>query len=257
MSGVKLIHTKLIYYFHHIPKFNVQIISTKVINSNNSTNKTREKHNSLSFILVIFLILLFSPITHASQSSNDKILQGKKIINQSCIYCHQEDAIGKPGVAPSLTNKEFLSIASDKFLTATIREGRPGTGMPPFAHLADKIDSVVAYLRSKSKLPSRAKEIDQQAKAKGDALHGKHLFDKICAGCHGKNGDGYSAGGTGTAIGKVGFLSHASDGFMRTTIKEGRSNTRMRSFQGPAGLANLSDQEIDNIIAYLRTVPSK
>jgi cbb3-type cytochrome c oxidase subunit III len=232
----------------------VQAFSIKEINANNTN---REIPNSLSFILVVFLTLFFSPITNASQTNNDKILQGQKIINQSCIYCHQADAIGKPGVAPSLTNKEFLSIASDKFLTTTIREGRPGTGMPPFAHLAGKIDSVVAYLRSKAKLPSRAKEIDQQAKTKGNAQHGKHLFDQICAGCHGQNGDGYSAGGTGTAIGKTGFLSHASDGFIRTTIKEGRSNTRMRSFQGPAGLANLSDQEIDNIIAYLRTVPSK
>ena len=44
----------------------------------------------------------------------------------------------------------------------------------------------------------------------------------------------------------------ASDGFIRETIRHGRSNTRMRGFQGPAGLANLSDQEIDDIIIYLR-----
>ena len=35
-------------------------------------------------------------------------------------------------------------------------------------------------------------------------------------------------------------------------IKKGRSNTRMLAFQGPAGLANLTDREIDDIIVYLR-----
>jgi len=215
--------------------------------------------NRIRYLPAICLLLLFSTITYAEQKpQNSLILQGKQIINQSCIYCHQTDAIGKPGVAPSLTNKEFLSVASDKFLYNTISDGRLGTGMPPFKYLGKtKIKSVVAYLRSKATIPSRVKIVEKQAKSKGNARLGKKYFNQICAGCHGENGDGYSAGGTGTAIGKAGFLKQASDGFIRTTIKEGRSNTRMRSFQGPAGLANLTNKEIDNIIAYLRTVPSK
>ena len=74
-------------------------------------------------------------------------------------------------------------------------------------------------------------------------------------GCHGPKGNGYSAGGTGTAIGKAGFLDKVTDGFIRTTIKEGRSNTRMRGFHGANGLANLGNREIDDIIVYLRTIP--
>jgi cytochrome c oxidase cbb3-type subunit 3 len=68
---------------------------------------------------------------------------------------------------------------------------------------------------------------------------------------------GYEAGGTGTAIGNPGFLNKVSDGFLRETIKKGRSNTRMLPHQGPAGLANLSNQEIDDIIVYLRTLAKK
>jgi cytochrome c oxidase cbb3-type subunit 3 len=71
------------------------------------------------------------------------------------------------------------------------------------------------------------------------------------------NGDGYEAGGTGTAIGLPGFLGKVSDGFIRETIRKGRSNTRMRAFQGPAGLADLSDQEIDDIIVYLRSLANR
>jgi len=184
--------------------------------------------------------------------------EGEALYNQNCIFCHQADAIGKPGFAPSLTNKEFLSVASNKFLMSTIRDGRGGTGMPPFAHLGRKqVEAIVAYLRSHAKLPDVSASVDTQPDAHGDPRLGETWFHEICSTCHGFNGDGYSAGGTGTAIGKVGFLSKATDGFIRFTIVNGRSNTRMLGFKGPDGMANLSDQEIDDIISYLRTVPSK
>lgn len=214
--------------------------------------------STLVYILPANAVADATTNTAANNTSTLKIAQGKQVYDQTCTFCHQADAIGKPGVAPSLSNKEFLSVASDKFLSGTIRDGRGGTGMPPFSYLGDDtINSVVIYLRSLARLPSRVKEIEAQPKSKGNWRRGKKKFNKICLGCHGPKGNGYSAGGTGTAIGKAGFLSKVSDGFIRTTIKEGRSNTRMRSFQGPAGLANLTNREIDDIIAYLRTVPGK
>ncbi len=184
--------------------------------------------------------------------------RGKKLYDQNCVFCHQADAVGKAGFAPSLTNQEFLETVSDKFLMATIRDGRTGTGMPPFAHLGRKdVEAIVAFLRSHAKRPNRSAAIDAQPQSMGDPRLGKFWFDSICATCHGPNGDGYAAGGTGTAIGKAGFLDKASDGFIRETIKHGRGNTRMIGYSGAEGLANLSDKDIDDIIAYLRTVPSK
>lgn len=186
------------------------------------------------------------------------IRQGKMLYTQNCGFCHQKDAIGKPGKAPSLTNPELLSISSTAFMAETIADGRPGTGMPPFSHLGnEKIYAIVSYLFSYAEGPSRATEINSQPKANGNIENGKQLFDSICLPCHGPNGNGYIAGGTGTAIGTRGFLTKASDGFIRTTIKEGRSNTRMMSYQGPAGLADLSNQEIDDIISYLRSIPGQ
>jgi len=186
--------------------------------------------------------------------------EGKTLYKQNCVFCHQADAIGKPGFAPSLTNPEFLSVASNKFMLTTIRDGRVGTGMPPFAHLGKKkIESIVAYLRDHATLTDRSAAVDAQPVAQGDPRLGKLWFDQLCLTCHGTNGDGYAAGGTGTAIGKAGFLNQATDGFIRTTIKDGRSNTRMLGFSGagPQTMADLSDKEIDDIITYLRTVPSK
>ncbi len=151
-----------------------------------------------------------------------------------------------------------MATASDTFLLTTIRDGRAGTGMPPFAHLGRKgIKSIVAYLRSHTDEPNRSAEVDAQPEARGDPRLGKIWFDQICSTCHGANGDGYAAGGTGTAIGKAGFLQKASDGFIRETIRHGRSNTRMLGLQGPEGLANLSDQEIDDVITYMRSLPNQ
>ena len=205
---------------------------------------------------LIFVCLLFPGVAIADDSL--LIAQGKDLYQTNCIFCHQADAIGKPGFAPSLTNPEFLSSVSDEFLLGTIRDGRLGTGMPPFAHLGeDGIRAIGVYLRAYAALPDRSAEIDSQPEARGDPRAGKRLFDGICATCHGPHGDGYIAGGTGTAIGKAGFLKMASDGFIRNTIKYGRSNTRMLGFSGPAGLANLSDQEIDDIIVYLRELETQ
>jgi len=184
--------------------------------------------------------------------------KGERLYQQNCIFCHQPDAIGKPGFAPSLTNKEFLSVASNKFLMGTIRDGRPGTGMPPFAHLGRKqVEAIVAYLRDHAKLPDVSASVNAQLESHGDPRLGETWFHQICSSCHGFNGDGYSAGGTGTAIGKAGFLNKVTDGFIRFTIVNGRTNTRMLGFKGPAAMADLSDREIDDIISYLRTVPSK
>ena len=190
-----------------------------------------------------------------AQANDQQIKDGEMHYNQNCVFCHQADAIGKTGFAPSLSNPELLSIASDKYLAATIRDGRPGTAMAPYAHLGkDKIVAIVAYLRSMETLPNRSAEVDKQHKAQGDARKGDLWYHDICSTCHGPAGDGYLSGSSGTAIGKAGFLNKASDGFIRETIKHGRSNTRMLPFTGPDGLANLHEQEIEDIISYLRTL---
>jgi cytochrome c oxidase cbb3-type subunit 3 len=210
------------------------------------------------FVRVIGGVLLVSVLSSPVLAADDAaIAEGKLLFEQSCKVCHQADAIGKPGFAPSLTNKEFLSISSDEFLESTIRDGRVGTGMPPFGYLGQmKVQAIAAYLRSFAVLPDRSVEMDSQSDAHGDPRLGKQWFDYICSTCHGVKGDGYAAGGTGTAIGKPGFLGKVSDGYIRMTIKEGRSNTRMLGFQGPDGLANLTNEEIDDIIVYLRSLPN-
>ncbi len=181
--------------------------------------------------------------------------KGKAVFDENCVACHQPDAVGLPGTAPSLRAKELLRYGSDRFFTQTITDGRPDTPMPSFADVLKPADikAVIAYLRSLAKEPSQGNDIDKERPSAGDVALGKDRFAQICASCHGENGEGYEAEGSGTAIGKAGFLSKASDGFIRGTIREGRSNTPMHGFIGASALANLSYQEIDAIVAYLRS----
>lgn len=199
-------------------------------------------------------MLIVSGAGHAQSGSLSRHEKGANLFEENCEACHQADAIGSPGIAPSLTNPELLAISSNAFLEGTIRDGREDTGMPPFAHLGrTDVRAIVDYLRSHTDAPNRAEEVDAQPEAHGDPRLGKQWYLNICSTCHGSSGNGYESEGAGTAIGLPGFLDKASDGFIRETIKYGRSNTRMLAFQGPVGLANLSDQEIDDIIVYLRS----
>lgn len=212
--------------------------------------------NGMILGLAGVMLLAFSVSAGAEPAAVLK--KGSALFTENCAVCHQADAIGKPGVAPSLTNPEFLGISSDKFIMGTIRDGREDTGMPPFAHLGRaNVQAILAFLRSHAKKPNRSKEVDAQPDAHGDPRLGQQWYVNICSTCHGTSGNGYESEGVGTAIGLPGFLGKASDGFIRETIKFGRSNTRMLPHQGPAGLANLSDQEIDDIIVYLRSFAKK
>jgi len=207
------------------------------------------------FALALLLAVVWAVPASAS-SLHGIAKKGKRIFDANCVACHQADAIGKPGVAPSLTNPQLLAIASDKFLFETISKGREGTPMPAWGDQLGKkkIKAVIAYLRSHAKGPNRSKEVNAERRSMGNAQLGKVWFQGICAHCHGIYGQGYAADGSGTAIGGKDFLRLASDGFIRETIMFGRDNTRMRPFHNSAALANLNKSEIDDIIKYMRTL---
>ncbi|CAG0994482.1 cytochrome c oxidase cbb3-type subunit III [Methylophilaceae bacterium] len=209
--------------------------------------------------LRVLIALVFAIFVSQAGAQDLGVKKGKALYEQYCIGCHQAGAVGKVGFAPSLSNNEFLSIVSADFLADTIKNGVEGTGMGPQGALGDeKIRAIVSYLQSLSPVSgSRAEEVAKQPAARGDAKKGAVMFQEVCSTCHGPHGIGFDAGGSGPAVGTPGFLKHATDGYIRTTIKEGRGNTMMKGFVGPEGMANLTSQEIEDIVTYLRTAPAK
>ncbi len=170
-----------------------------------------------------------------------------------CMGCHGEDAAGRVGIGPRIASKTYLAAASDDFLAGTIKKGRSPTTMIPWEKILNdqQVEAVIAYLRSLE--PVEPAVLDE-SELKGVAENGERIFRAVCSGCHGRSGAGYQETANGTGIGRKGFLDSASNGFIRYIVSYGKSQTKMRGFAAKniTAVANLSKQEIDDTIAYLR-----
>lgn len=204
------------------------------------------------FLMRLIFLILFTMVSLSAVAAPD----GADLFARYCAACHGEKGDGGVGVPLSLP--AFLGSVDNRFLSETIRYGRPGRVMPAFDALSDaQVGAVVNYIRSWSKQPVPSYGSTPVA---GNALHGKELFASHCAACHGPNGGGGK--GTGVtfsrhrdlpiiapALNNPGFLRAASDEMIRYTLQHGREGTPMRSFleQG------LSTQDIDDLVSFVRS----
>ena len=166
----------------------------------------------------------------------------------NCVMCH--GAGGEGDLAPSINTQAFLTVVRDDFLIDTLIEGRPGTGMPSWRHLSNAdVASIVRFLRTWQRDPSRSDEWHDQPVARGDWDAGQRLFVGHCAGCHGPNAEG----ATGPQLSNPVFLSSATDVMLREWISFGKEGTEMRGFRkGGQGVTELTDRQIEDVVAYLR-----
>ena len=184
--------------------------------------------------------------------SSETVAKGQALFG-TCGACHSPDGTGRAGVGPRIASESYLAAASDDFLFQTIRSGRAGTTMVAWDERFEdeQIESIVAYLRS-------LHEVDpvvlDHSPLVGDPVNGAEVFRSICSGCHGRNGGGYQETANGTGIGRTAFLESASNGFIRYIVEHGKSETAMRGFseESKTAVADLTRQEIDDTIAYLR-----
>ena len=188
------------------------------------------------------------------EASESLVATGSEHYGRNCVPCHGAEGEGRLGIGPALNSDSFLSAASDGYLMRTIYRGRGGTTMPAWGSVVGKdgVEAIVAFIRSwKDVEPA---ELDD-GEAQGDAEAGGQTFREICAACHGNSGAGYQETSNGTGIGRSAFLADASNGYLRYIIRHGKSNTPMRPFGRPeaTAVANLTDEQIDNVIKYLRT----
>ncbi|SPP63098.1 c-type cytochrome [Nitrospira lenta] len=84
---------------------------------------------------------------------------------------------------------------------------------------------------------------------RGDAVRGKTLFVRKCAGCHGAagGGDGYRLLGPDPANLTSLSTSKKSDAELLKTIHNGKPNM-------PAWKGQLSDSQIRDVLVYIRTL---
>jgi mono/diheme cytochrome c family protein len=179
--------------------------------------------------------------------------QGALSYHFLCSRCHGEFGEGETG--PAIINKDFLEAADDMFLYETVARGRVHTAM--FGWSSDvynqeqldpgEISNIIGFMRE-----SVRKELSyiHQGSNPGNSESGRILFDKHCAECHGKKGEGLKA----PALNNQEFLSAASNGFLLATITVGRSGTEMPSWAyGSSEQTQLSGKERADLVACLRS----
>jgi len=209
-------------------------------------------------------------IIRLARSPNGRPEKGAKTYRRSCSGCHGPRGEGASG--PALSNPNFLRFASDGFLMASMVLGRSGTPMRPVKQgpesildlSSDEVNDIVAHLRSWESDPpfgmtgalagqfgtsKPTAEIPHRFVVPWNLDRGRVLFGSNCAGCHGTAGKDSWA----PQLNNQGFLAAATDGFLQATIVRGRHGTAMRPFGGGAqGIADLTSDDIDDIVAYIR-----
>jgi mono/diheme cytochrome c family protein len=91
----------------------------------------------------------------------------------------------------------------------------------------------------------------------GDAARGATLYQRYCRGCHGEDG----RGGAHTFMPHIGnltkkdYIEFIPDGFLFTVIAEGGVAVGKSGYM-PAWRGTLSEQDIKDVIAFIRTLPT-
>jgi cytochrome c oxidase cbb3-type subunit 3 len=177
------------------------------------------------------------------------IERGAALYAGMCAVCHGVNGEGyKADQAPMLAHQDFLASASDEFLRVAISHGRPGTTMSAWGTelggplRSTEVLALIAFLRSWQKQPTIA--LDESPNL-GTAARGEAIFKRECAECHG-------AKAKFLQLLNPELLEHATPGFLRQAIRKGRAPTKM-----PAYEAKLGARGVDDVIAYLKSLPAR
>ena len=109
---------------------------------------------------------------------------GGSLFRAQCATCHGADAKGIAGIqAPDLTQLWTLPGKNDESVFQTIRNGVPGSIMPPHAFTDTETWMLVSYLKSVGGGNSNDRY-------DGNAVSGEWLFASNCSSCHRVSGSG-------------------------------------------------------------------
>jgi cytochrome c553 len=160
---------------------------------------------------------------------------GKRVAS-TCASCHGENGNSKTAGTPNLAGQQprYFYDATQEYM-AGLRQAAP---MNPLLHRLSRLDieSVALYYASQQPAP-------RSAPATGNPAKGEPLT-AVCGGCHGEGGVSTDAATPSLASQDPQYLASAIKAY-RTTRRKNDTMSRM--------VANLTDQEIDDIVAYYAT----
>jgi mono/diheme cytochrome c family protein len=128
------------------------------------------------------------PVTEHPLAKNQAAVEsGERRFKELCSTCHgaRGDGGQGEGSGPNLVTSWEVRRATDARLNGFIRNGIPGTGMPPFDLPPDQITEIAAFVRSLNS-PAASTPVH------GDVAAGQAIFTGKggCANCHIVNGHG-------------------------------------------------------------------
>lgn len=181
------------------------------------------------------------------------IEEGQQLFAQNCSGCH--GTFGEGGPNPSNPNDliipistgEYLKTRDDFTLRSIISQGQPNFGMSAFGSanggpLDDaQIDAIVAYIRSWQEKPPVEQPPEVQAKTV--ELTGPEIYQKLCAQCHGPNGEG----GSGASLQDPGFQDANTDQEIYDAINLGHPSESMIAW-GQV----LNSEQINQLTKFIR-----
>jgi cytochrome c oxidase cbb3-type subunit III len=132
---------------------------------------------------IIQIALMLSAFSLGSSAQGTD--EGKRTFASNCAGCHGLDAKGSER-GPDIATRRAIQKLPDASLAAIVRNGKAGTGMPPFLALGEpRILAVLKYLRT-------LQGQNSAASLPGDPNAGRALFSGTaeCSHCHTTNGDG-------------------------------------------------------------------
>jgi cytochrome c oxidase cbb3-type subunit 3 len=160
--------------------------------------------------------------------SPEVVAAGRQLYNSSCTVCHGLEGTAGDR-APALAAARRYVRSSDDELFAAIKNGIPGTLMPPASLPDESVWKIVAYIRS-----LRATASDEYVE--GNRQHGEELFQGKggCSGCHMIRGNGGLLGPDLSNVAAERSLRYLRDALttVRPQIPAGFQPVRIRTKSG-------------------------
>lgn len=135
------------------------------------------------------------PAQQRPKGDPEVIQRGRGIFAGACGPCHGADARGGQLGGPNLLRSQMaLNDKAGELLYPVIKNGRPGTTMPPSPLPDEDIRAVIAFVHDlQGKIggqgdPPPGEEIELNILV-GDARAGEAYFAARCASCHSTSGD--------------------------------------------------------------------